>query len=85
MNKYIDYDIHNGLTVLKCAVMNILYSLDSREITSYIFNPYISSTFIESCMNQCEWTSLENSIWKTPLGELYYFDKSTKSIKKYES
>ena len=42
MNKFIEYDIHNGITLIKCAVMNILDALDKMEIDSYEFGSYIS-------------------------------------------
>ena len=55
MNKFIEYDIHNGITQIRCAIMNILDALDKIEIDSYEFGPYISSILIEECMKQLGW------------------------------
>lgn len=55
MNKFIEYDIHNGITLIKCSIMNILDALDKMEIDSYEFGPYISPILIEECMGQLGW------------------------------
>ena len=55
MNKFIEYDIHNGITQIRCAIMNILDSLNKHEIHHYDFGIYISRTLIEECMGQCGW------------------------------
>jgi len=55
MNKFIEYDIHNGIIQMRCAIMNILDALDKIEIDSYEFGPYISSMLIEECMRQSGW------------------------------
>lgn len=65
MNKFIDYDIHNGVTLLRCAVMNILYALDSMEIDSYIFGPDISIHLVMNCMVNSGW-NLKHGIWYSP-------------------
>ena len=63
MNKFIEYDIHNGITLIKCAVMNILDALDKMEIDSYEFGPYISPMLIEECMGHLGWEIDENIIY----------------------
>ena len=55
MNKFVEYDIHNGITLLKCAIMNILNALDSMEIDSYEFGEYISMNLIMNCMLDSGW------------------------------
>lgn len=60
MNKYIEYDIHNGVIQLKCAVMNILKSLELQEIDLYVFNPYISRNLIIDCMIDLGWIINDN-------------------------
>ena len=55
MNKFIEYDIHNGIIQIRCAIMNILDALDKMEIDSYKFGPYISPMLIEECMSQLKW------------------------------
>lgn len=60
MNKYIEYDIHNGVIQLKCAVMNILKSLELQEIDLYVFNPYISRNLIIDCMINLGWIINDN-------------------------
>ena len=55
MNKFIEYDIHNGIIQMRCAIMNILDALDKMEIDSYEFGPYISPMLIEECMRQSGW------------------------------
>ena len=63
MNKFIEYDIHNGIILLRCAVMNILNALDNMEIDSYEFGPYISPMLIEECMRQSGWEIDEDIIY----------------------
>ncbi len=65
MNKFIEYDIHNGVTQIWCAVMNILDALDKMEIDSYKFSPYISPTLIEECMGQSGW-QMDGDIFYSP-------------------
>lgn len=55
MNKFIEYDIHNGITQIKCAIMNVLDALDKMEINSYNFGPYIPLILIEECMGVSGW------------------------------
>ena len=59
MNKYIDYDIHNGLTQLKCAIMNILKALNASEINYYSFTPEISKYLIEKSMKESGWVHFD--------------------------
>ena len=65
MNKFIEYDIHNGVTQIWCAVMNILDALDKMEIDSYEFGPYISPVLIEECMGQSGW-EIDEDIFYSP-------------------
>jgi len=55
MNKFIEYDIHNSIIQMKCAIMNILDALDKMEIDSYEFNLYTSPFLIKDCMRQSGW------------------------------
>lgn len=72
MNKFIEYDIHNGITQLTCAIMNILSALDAMEIDSYEFSPWISSHLIVKCMVDSGWYS-ENGIWYSPTKRDFVF------------
>lgn len=62
MNKFVEYDIHNGITLLKCAIMNILDALNNMEIDSYNFGPNISINLVIQCMYKSGWTENEG-IW----------------------
>ena len=72
MNKFIEYDIHNGITQIRCAIMNILDSLNKHEIHHYNFGIYISRTLIEECMGQCGWVIEENTYY-SPSGKKFKF------------
>lgn len=72
MNKFIEYDIHNGITQLRCAVMNILTALDSMEIDSYEFSLWISSHLVIKCMTDSGWYS-KNGIWYSPTKRGFVF------------
>ena len=85
MNKFIEYDIHNGLTLLKCAVMNILCSLENREIIKYEFNPYISPLYIKRCMQDSGWENVKDSIWATPNGDEFLYLEQEFKIRHYDS
>lgn len=65
MNKFIEYDIHNGIILLRCAIMNILKSLDSMEIDSYTFGPNISIHLVIQCMYENGWVE-NKGIWYSP-------------------
>ena len=62
MNKYIEYDIHNGITLLKCAIMNILNALNDMEIDSYTFGSDISMNLVIRCMYESGWTEVDG-VW----------------------
>lgn len=85
MNKFIEYDVHNGLTLIKCAVMNILSSLESREIIRYEFDPYISSLFIKRCMQDSGWENVKDSVWASPCGDEFLYLEQEFKIKYYVS
>lgn len=55
MNKFIKYDIENGLTLIKCAIRNVLYDLETGELTEYDFGEYVAPALIELCMEECGW------------------------------
>ena len=74
MNKFIEYDIHDGVTRIWCAVMNILDALDKMEIDSYIFGPYISSTLIEECMGQAGWEMNEDVFYSPSKRDFVFTD-----------
>lgn len=57
MNKFIPYDIHNGLLQLKCAIMNALNDINSGEEKEIDLGEYIPETLVFHC--------LVNSGWKT--------------------
>jgi len=84
MNKFIEYDIHNGITLLKSAIMNILNALDSKEIDEYNFGEYISYNLIESCLKESNW-KLDYG-WTSPSGWSFIFETKSSSlvICKYE-
>ena len=50
MNKFIQSDIHNGTTYLKCAIMNILNDLVNEEILEFDCGPYIPYTLFIDCL-----------------------------------
>ena len=55
MNKFIKYDIENGLTLVKCGVRNILYALNEGEIENYKIDGLVSLDLIFQCMLECKW------------------------------
>ena len=59
MNKFIEYDIHNGIILLRCAIMNILNALDNMEIDSYVFGPNISISLVIKCMYNAGWKEIQ--------------------------
>lgn len=63
MNKFIEYDIHNGIILLRCAVMNILNALDNMEMDSYIFGPNISIHLVIECMYNAGWKEIQGSYY----------------------
>lgn len=73
MNKFIEYDISNGIILLKCAIMNILKALDSAEIESYKFGPLISIHLIKKYMNDSGWSENDN-IFYSPSLKGFIFD-----------
>jgi len=74
MNKFIEYDIHNGITLLKCAIMNILESLDSMELDSYVFGPYISLTIVINCMYDAGWIELDGVYYSPSKRDFVFTD-----------
>lgn len=76
MNKFIEYDIHNGITQIWCAVMNILDALDKMEIDSYNFGPYISPILIEECMGQSGW-EIDGDIFYSPSRRDFVFSNDS--------
>ena len=82
MNKFIEYDIHNGITQIRCAVMNILDALDKMEIDSYEFGPYISPILIEECMGQLGW-EFDGDIMYSPSKRDFVFTDDLTKLKLY--
>ncbi len=83
MNKFIEYDIHNGITLIKCAIMNILDALDKMEIDSYEFGPYISPILIEECMGQLGW-EFDGDIMYSPSKRDFVFTDNYFTLRLYE-
>ena len=54
MNKFIKYDIHNGLTLLKCAIMNVLESFEKEEEFYYNFDE-IPLKLLIKCLTERRW------------------------------
>ena len=77
MNKFIEYDIHNGITQIRCAVMNILDALDKMEIDSYEFGPYIPSMLIEECMGQLGWEIYDDIFYSPSKRDFVFTDDFT--------
>lgn len=61
MNKFIEYDIHNGTSLLRCAVFNVIDALESGEITSYTFECDIIKLFID-CLELKGYTVFRNDL-----------------------
>ena len=78
MNKFIEYDIHNGITLLRCAIMNVLNALDSQEINEYNFGEYISYNLIENCLKESNW-KLDYK-WISPSGLSFIFKTKPSSL-----
>ena len=74
MNKFIEYDINNGIILLKCAIMNVLKALDSAEIKSYKFDPLISFHLIKKCMNDSGWSENDDIFYSPSLKGFMFFD-----------
>ena len=83
MNKFIEYDIHNGIILLKCAIMNILDALDKMEIDSYEFGPYISPILIKECMGQLGW-EFDGDIMYSPSKRDFVFTDNYFTLRLYE-
>ena len=83
MNKFIEYDIHNGITLIKCAIMNILDALDKMEIDSYEFGPYISPILIEECMGQLG-REFDGDIMYSPSKRDFVFTDNYFTLRLYE-
>ena len=86
MNKYIEYDIHNGVTQIWCAVMNILKALNASEINYYNFTPEISKYLIEKSMKESGWVHFDTfrdddgvlkGLWESPSKDIFVFYNST--------
>lgn len=50
MNKFIPYDIHNGIVQLKCAIMNALNDIDSKEEKEINLGEYIPESLVYHCL-----------------------------------
>lgn len=50
MNKFIPYDIHNGVLQLKCAIMNALNDIDSKEEKEINLGEYIPESLVYHCL-----------------------------------
>lgn len=74
MNKFIEYDIHNGITLIKCAIMNILESLDSMEIDSYVFGSDISLYTVIKCMYDVGWVELDGIYYSPSKRDFVFTD-----------
>ena len=74
MNKFIEYDIHNGITQIKCAIMNILNALDKIEIDSYVFGPDISVHTVIKCMYDLGWTELDGIYYSPSKRDFIFTD-----------
>lgn len=83
MNKFIETDIISGIKLLTCAVSNILNGLDSMEIDSFKFGPYISSSLVEKCMIDLGWKQ-DGDIWYSPsLRDFVFTDDVDLTIELY--
>ena len=60
MNQYIESDIHNGITFLKCAVMNMLHELETDKCSSIKFPFELSDEFIKQCLDERGWTIVKD-------------------------
>jgi hypothetical protein len=78
MNRFIEFDIYNGITQLKCAIINILNALDSQEIAEYDFGEYISYNLIRNCMEEDDWKL--NYVWISPSGLSFIFKTIENSL-----
>lgn len=76
MNKFIEHDFRNGLILLKCAVINVLYAFKIREIIQYKFTKYISPIFVKDCMIESKWENIDNDIWVSPSGDEFKFENN---------
>ena len=74
MNKFIEYDIHNGLIQIRCAIMNILDALDSMELDSYVFGPDISLHTVTKCMYDTGWVEIGGIYYSPSKRDFIYTD-----------
>lgn len=81
MNKYIEYDIHNGITLLKCAIMNVLSALNDMEIDSYIFGPDISIHLVIRCMYTSGWIEVDGVWYSTSERDFVFTDDVNLTLK----
>ena len=54
-SKYIESDIHNGLTFLKCAIMNALADIESGERLEIDLGDYVPFSYVVKCAEDRGW------------------------------
>ena len=68
MNKYIKFDVINGLTYLKCAIMNALADIESGEESKITLGKHVPVSYVIACAKERGWIldedSLETNGWE---------------------
>lgn len=79
MNKFIEYDVHNGILQLKCAIMNALNDIESGNETLINLGEHIPFSLILECVQDLGWKQLWNKV-KTPTKNIYIDTQSKETI-----
>lgn len=65
MHKFIESDVHNGLTYLKCAIMNALWDIEEGHETEIVLGKYVPFSLLVECAEQRGWVEDESEDWDT--------------------
>lgn len=63
MHKFIESDVHNGLTYLKCAIMNALWDIEEGHETKITLGKYVPFSFVIDCAKERGWIVDPNQNW----------------------
>lgn len=59
INKYINFDLDNGLRRIKVALMNLLNEFENNELKEYELE-YIDINLLQRCLIERNWIQLPN-------------------------
>lgn len=73
MNKYIKSDLEDSINLMKAAIMNTLFDIDSGEETHIDLGKYISCALLYDCLIQACWREKVKSSWQDRLNFISYW------------